>query len=45
MECVMFSVFIGHCNPFAVLEVGNTRVRTQTLYRTHGPVWDKKFNL
>ena len=35
----------GHCNPFAILEVGNSRVRTHTLYKTHNPSWDKTFNL
>ncbi|XP_065909319.1 multiple C2 and transmembrane domain-containing protein 1-like [Dysidea avara] len=34
----------GHCNPFAILEVGNSRVRTHTLYKTHNPSWDKTFN-
>ena len=35
----------GICDPVAVVEVGNTQVRTETLSRTNNPIWDKNFNL
>lgn len=33
------------CDPVAVIELGNTQVRTTTLSRTNNPVWNKTFNI
>ena len=35
----------GKSDPFAVVEVVNDRVQTQTEYKTLAPVWQKIFTL
>jgi len=35
----------GKSDPFAVLELVNNRVATQTEYKTLSPVWQKVFTL
>ena len=35
----------GKSDPFAVLEIVNDRVLTQTEYKTLAPVWQKVFTL
>ena len=35
----------GTSDPFAVLELGNTRVQTFTDHRTLDPAWEKVFTL
>eukprot|EP00118_Oscarella_pearsei_P004563 m.19761 g.19761 ORF g.19761 m.19761 type:complete len:916 (+) comp27899_c0_seq1:156-2903(+) len=35
----------GTSDPFAVLELGNARVRTQTVYKTLDPEWGKVFSM
>ena len=33
------------CNAFALVEVGNSSVRTQTIYKSAAPEWKKTFYL
>ncbi|XP_062516683.1 multiple C2 and transmembrane domain-containing protein 1-like isoform X2 [Corticium candelabrum] len=37
--------FLGTSNPFIVLELDNCRVRTETVYKTIEPGWEKEFTL
>lgn len=40
---VLFSV--GKSDPFCVLELGNDRLQTHTIYKTLNPEWNKVFTL
>ena len=44
-DLLSFFLFAGNTNPFAILEVGNSRVRTQSAYKSINPTWDKTFHL
>ena len=35
----------GLSDPFAILELGNTRLQTHTVYKTLDPTWEKVFTL
>lgn len=40
-----WSLFIGKSDPFCVLELGNDRLQTHTVYKTLNPEWNKVFTL
>lgn len=40
--CVLFS---GKSDPFCLLELGNDRLQTHTIYKTLNPEWNKVFTL
>lgn len=40
--CVLFA---GKSDPFCLLELGNDRLQTHTIYKTLNPAWNKVFTL
>uniref|UniRef100_A0A8B9L4D6 C2 domain-containing protein n=1 Tax=Astyanax mexicanus TaxID=7994 RepID=A0A8B9L4D6_ASTMX len=40
---IVHSLFVGKSDPFCVLELGNDRLQTHTVYKTLNPEWDKVF--
>lgn len=37
--------FVGKSNPFCVVELGNSKLQTHTIYKTLNPDWNKAFTL
>lgn len=41
----MLLIFAEKSNPFCLVELGNSRLQTHTVYKTLNPEWSKAFTL